>query len=382
MALTNFNNLTTEEKAVWSRQLWYQVRNASFIERFMGTDFNSVIQRITELTPTERGDSAILTLVADITGDGVVGDKTLEGNEAAINAYDQTVQIDQIRNGNRHEGRLAHQKSVVTFREQSKDKLAYWLADRRDQLAFLALSGVAFTKTNKGGTRPVLGGGVAGQNFSELAFASDVVAPSAGRFFYWDGATDVLAAGATASVETGDSLTYKTIVHLKQKAKDTGLRGVKQKDGLEEQFHYFITPTDMRNLELDSDFLSNQRNAGVRGNSNRLFSGGSSVLVNGVWVHEYRHVYNNVDATSGTDMWGASSDVLGSRTLFCGAQALAIADITMPNWEEDGFDYKNQQGIAIDMITGMLKPQFKTPYIGAAAVTQDHGVIVCDVSHV
>ena len=381
MALTNFGNLTTEQKAVWSRQLWSQVRNYSFLEKFMGTDTNSVIQRITELTPTERGDRAIITLVADITGDGVVGDKTLEGNEAPINAYDATIKVDQMRNASRHEGRMAHQKSVVTFRDQAKDKIAYWLADRRDQLAFLTLSGVAYTKTNRGGTRAVLGGGVAGLNFSELEYAADVVAPSAGRHFYWDGTGSGLLAGNTAAVAAGDTISYATIVHLKQIAKDTGLRGVKQKEGMEEQFHLFMTPTDMRNLELDADFLANQRNAGARGESNRLFKGGSSVHVNGVWCHEYRHVYNTVDGTSGTDMWGAGANLAGSRMLFCGAQAMGIADITMPNWEEEGFDYQNQQGVAVDMITGMLKPQFKTPYIGGGAVIQDHGVICCDVTH-
>jgi N4-gp56 family major capsid protein len=381
MSQTNFGSLTTEQKGVWSRDLWSQVRNYSFIEKFMGTSQMSVIQRITELTPTERGDRAIVTLVADIEGDGVVGDKVLEGKEAPINAYDATVNIDQMRNGNRHEGRLAHQKSVVNFREQSKDKLAYWLADRRDQLAILTMSGVAYTFTNKGGTRPVLGGGVNGQNFSELEFAADVVAPSAGRHFYWDGAADILAPGDTSAVAAGDKLSYATIVSLKQQAKDDGLRGVKQKDGLEEQYHLIVTPKDMRNLELDPDFLANQRDAGMRGESNRLFKGGSSVLVNGVWVHEFRHVFNTVDAVSGVGKWGAGSNVDGSRLLFCGAQALAVADITMPNWVEKGFDYDNQQGIAIDQITGMLKPQFKTPYIGGGAVIQDHGIIVCDVTH-
>ena len=50
MSLTNFAALTTEEKTVWSRDLWKAARNNMFISRFTGTGQDSMIQRITELT--------------------------------------------------------------------------------------------------------------------------------------------------------------------------------------------------------------------------------------------------------------------------------------------------------------------------------------------
>ena len=60
MALTNFTNLTTYEKTVWSRDLWAAARNASFTMKFTGKGPNSMIQRITELTKSEKGDRAVL----------------------------------------------------------------------------------------------------------------------------------------------------------------------------------------------------------------------------------------------------------------------------------------------------------------------------------
>ena len=66
-------------------------------------------------------------------GDGVAGDRTLEGNEEAMKSYDQVIRLDMLRHANRHEGKMADQKSVVEFRENSRDVLAYWLADRVDQ---------------------------------------------------------------------------------------------------------------------------------------------------------------------------------------------------------------------------------------------------------
>ncbi|RXM21887.1 DUF4043 family protein, partial [Citrobacter sp. AAK_AS5] len=88
-----------------------------------------------------------------LEGDGIVGDRTLEGNEETMKSYDKVIRIDQLRNANRHEGRMADQKSVVNFRENSRDKLAYWLGDRIDQLAFLTLAGKAYTYHTNGTTR-------------------------------------------------------------------------------------------------------------------------------------------------------------------------------------------------------------------------------------
>ena len=369
MATTNFNLLTDEQKTVWARTVWKQARNFAFTSKFAGTSPNSMIQRITELTKTERGTRAVITLVADLETDGVAGDDQLEGNEEAIRAYDQVVQIDQLRQANRHKGRLAEQASVVKFRENSRDVLAYWLADRMDQLSFLTLSGVAYTFTNRGATRT-------GSAFSGLDYAGDVVAPSTNRYFRWD-ATDGLVAGDTTAVAAGDTPTWAMLVDAKARAKEEYVRGIKGPGG-QEFYHVFMTPRGMSQLRQDSDYLANVRNAGVRGNSNELFKGTDTVMVDGLFIHEYRHVFNTLGATSGSDKWGAGSVIDGQRVLFCGAQALAMADIGAPVWVEKGFDYDNQQGISIGKIFGMLKPQFNS--VLDSSLIEDHGLIAIDTA--
>lgn len=63
MALTNFASLTADQKLVWSRDLWKAARDMSFINKFIGgTD--SVIQRITELTKTEKGEQVDQRIIA------------------------------------------------------------------------------------------------------------------------------------------------------------------------------------------------------------------------------------------------------------------------------------------------------------------------------
>ena len=80
----------------------------------MGTDENAMIQVIDELTEDERGSRAVITMVADTEGDGVAGDRTLEGNEEEIKSYDDVINIDQLRNAHRHKGRWAVSVSIST----------------------------------------------------------------------------------------------------------------------------------------------------------------------------------------------------------------------------------------------------------------------------
>tara|TARA_Y100001949_G_scaffold138933_1_gene120709 strand:- start:850 stop:1998 length:1149 start_codon:yes stop_codon:yes gene_type:complete len=381
MANTNFASLTSEQLTAWSRDFWRVARNMSFINQFAGSGSNAMVQRVSELTKSDKGARAVLTLLADMTGDGVTGDNTLEGNEESLRAYDIVIQLDQLRFANRLAGRLADQKSVVTFREHSRDALAYAIADRIDQLAFLTLSGVAYTQKNNGALRPVY---TSGQNLGDLAFNSDITAPTSNRHRRWD-ATNGLVAGDVTATVAADKLAYNTIVDLKAYAKDNYIRGIRSA-GNEETFHLFVTPQVMADIKLDSDFLANVRNAGVRGPSNSLFAGSTSLMVDGVFIHEFRHVFNTSGATAGTSSnagaagykWGADADVNGSACLFCGAQSLAMADIGLPEMVEDNFDYGNQNGISIGKIFGLKKPKFNSDINSAV---EDFGVIRLDVAY-
>lgn len=362
--LTNFSLLTDEQKTIWSMDLWKAARNYAFVGKFLGKGANSMIQHVDELKKSEKGARAVITLLADLEGDGIAGDRTLEGNEEQMKSYDQVIRIDQIRHASRHEGVMADQKSVVEFRNNAKDALAYWLADRIDQMAFLTLSGVAYSKHNNGADRT-------GSDLPFLEFASDVTAPTTLRRLRWDynGGTSpsLITSAATSDVAAEDTPSYKMLVQLKAYAKDHYIRGVKSSGG-EEIFHVFLTPQAMAKLKLDPDYIANLRYAQTRGDSNELFTG-SAVKVDGLVLHEFRHVYN----TSGTaTKWGGGS-IEGCQVLFCGAQALAMADLGRPTWVEKGFDYDNQQGISTAKILGFLKPRFNSIYDGNT--TQDFGVI-------
>ena len=356
MAKTNFNALTTEQKTAWALDTWSHARNLAFVNQFLGSSTNSMINRITDLKKSEKGTRAVMTLVADLISDGVTGDAFLEGNEEGLKAYDHVINIDQLRNANVLEGRMADQKSIVNFRQQSRDKLAYWLADRIDQMAFLSLSSVPYTKMNSGGNRPT---NPTGQNLADLEFApAPSVAPSANRKFYID--TNGLQEGTGFDAADGDlkPMSYSALLEMKAIAKERYIKGIRGSNG-SEMYHVFLTPKGMSQLKLDSDFIQNVRHAGIRGQKNQLFSGTDSVMVDGLMVHEFRHVYNNRNAADGDRFGATSGNDYGQRALLCGAQALGMADIGPGFWDEDQFDYNNQPGIAYGKIFGFTKPQFK-----------------------
>lgn len=368
MPTTNFTKLTDDQKRVWSRDVWKIARNYSFMSQFGGTGPNSLVQRVTELTKTEKGDRAIINLVADLESDGVAGDNRLKGHEEEIKAYDQFIVIDQLRHANRNTGRMADQRSVINFREQSRDVLGYWLADRTDQMAFLTLSGVSYAFHTNGAPR-------VGSALPDLEFAATVTAPSAARHVRWD-ATNGIVAGDTTAVDTPDTPSYAMLVNMKAHAKNEFIRGIKQQ-GNDEVYHVFMSPDALAKLKLDPDFVANLRNAGARGEQNQIFKGGASYYMDGMHIHEFRHSFNTKGAASGSK-WGASGTVNGNRILLCGAQALAMADLGPGYWDEDMDDFNNNVGIAYGKIFGLLKPSFKSHL--HKNTKEDFGVLCVDVA--
>ena len=380
MAATNFAALTDEQKTVWSMDWWMTARNSSFLQRFTGTGQNSVIQRITELTKTTSGLRAVITLVKDMVGDGTTGDNTLEGHEEALQSDENVIQIDQLRFATRSTGKLSDQEGIVKFREESRDKLAYALGDRCDQLGFLTMAGIPYTQTNDGRTRRAEAFDIPGHKLSGLAFAGDVRAPTGARHRRWDGTNKKLVAGDTSAIATADRPSYQTAVRLKAYAQVNYIKGIRGR-GNSEMYYWFVDPNTMADLRLDADVLANERNAGPRGyGSNRLWEGIDDMLMlDGITIISHRHVYNNSGANSGS-RWGAAGAVAGARTLFCGAQALGMVDLDGSHeWNESDFDYGNRQGIATGKMFGYLKPQFDAaPRYDSK---QDFGLIAVDVAY-
>ncbi len=361
--LTNFGALTPQQKLVWSRDTWSAARDQMFLKRFMGKTQNAMIQVIKELTKTEKGDQALIQLVADLVEDGVIGDNEREGNEEAMQSYSQVISLDLMTHSVRNQGKLADQRTVISFREQGRDKLAYWLGNRFDQLGFLTMSGISYEFKNNGARRT-------NSPFPKLAFAADVAAPTSKRSLMWDGQS--LEFSNTGSITKDFLPSYKMIVDLIAYAKEHYVRPLK--DGGKDYFVLLVAPGTLANLKKDPDYQRAVVAVATKAGTDSPWFTGSTVTVDGAVIHEHNLVYTTKGAPAGSK-WGAGGNVNGTRTLLCGAQAMAMVDLGAPDWVEKLFDYDSRQGINIDKMLGLLKPQFYSIYDESV---EDFGIIGLD----
>ena len=351
MAVTDFGALSAAKKIVWAAELWKNGRDQSFFfaNGFIGkndNDMNSVIQRVTKLTETERGFECVMQLVLDMQSDGVVGDNELEGNEEALQNDSQTIRIDQLRNGNKSKGEMAEQATVIRFRMQSKDKLTFWLSDKLDELMFLTLSGRSYSLTYNGATRT-------NSQLPALTFAADVVAPSSNRIKFAGTAT------SEATVTTSNTMNWATVVSTTSFAATKRLRPIR--DGGRNYYVLLMSEPQWRDLQLDPTYQTIVRSAEKRSSKNPLFTGASVTIGNTV-IHHHNKVFNTTGMASGSK-WGAGGTVDGAQAMLLGAQAGAIATIGSMFWREAVLtDYGNRPGIGVGRKLGMLKPQFLSLY--------------------
>ena len=363
MALTDFGSLTALQKRAYSLKVSKQGRDDNFwmSNGFMGNstdDSTKPIQKVTELTKTERGTQAVLPLIGDITG-AVVGDNQLEGNEQPILSDAQIIQIDQIRNGVRSKGRMSEQSTVIRFRVQAKDVLAFWLADLIDELMFLTAAGRAYTVNTDGSTRST-------SQIPSLAFAADVVAASTNRLMYAGSAT------SEATITSADTFTWDLVTQAKAFAKRKRLRPIRQ--GGKSYYVLVLSTEQCRDLEKTPDYKTLMAQALPRGMDNPLFTNAKKII-NEVIIYDHQKVYNTLGLSSGS-RWGSGSTVHGAQAMLLGAQALGYAalDDNTPGMDEsDNTDYGNRPALGIHRIIGMLKPQYKSKYDSNAV--EDYGLV-------
>ncbi len=298
---------------IWSKALWLEQARASYFEKFIGNDENSIIQRNTDLEK-EAGDTVTFGLLMQLTGDGVDGDSTLEGNEESMVFYDQSVTINQKRQAIRLAGLLAEQKSPYDMRNRAKGLLKNWFARYRDKKFFTVLSAT----------------------------------PSANR---------ILRAGGKAAenlIADTDKLTLDLIALAKRKAElATPMLRPVMVDG-EPHFVAVFHPWQIRDLKGDPDYKAAVLNAAERGKKNPMFTG-AIAMWDGVIIHE--HAWVPVTAT------GASGANVG-QGLFLGAQAAVEAVAKKLYWREKAFDYANQQGFAGGIIHGVAKSKYASEDFG------------------
>jgi len=360
MTATDFGALTAAQKTVWAGKLWKQFRDDSFwmSNGFISKDCNTPILRVTELTKTTRGLECVMQLVNDLEGDGVVGDNDLNGQEEQMVNDAQTITIDLLAHAVKSKGKMSEQATVIRFREQAKDKLAFWLPDKIDELMFLTSAGRAYTLNTDLSTRGA-------SQLPQLAFASDVTAASTNRIKHAG------SASSEATLTASDKMSWATCVNAKTYARRQGVRPIRQ--GGKEYYAMVMSPEQRRDLVLDSTYQTIVSRAAEKGSKNPLFNNALAV-VDGLILYEHRKVINTTGLVSGSTKWGSGQTVEGAQATLMGAGALGFTTLGGGEWaESDNTDYGRKPGVAYQQMLGILKPQFKPT--GSSSSREDYGVV-------
>lgn len=347
MANTSYGVNNPAAVKLWSRKLFHEALKATWMYKFIGKDSNNVIQMHDD-TSKGAGDRVRVILRMLLSGNGIQGDGTLEGNEEALTTFTDDLLVDQLRHAVRSGGKMSEQRIPFSVREEARLGLQDWWADRMDTWAFNQLAG----NTVQSDTR------FTGNNSVTEADADhkQVVGVNTTT----DQTISATGSSCVATINMIDSAVESA------KTLEPMIRPIKLKG--EDKYVMFFHPFQVFNLRTTSDtgqWLDIQK-AAVQGHGkydSPIYNGAMGEY-NGVVIHESSRVPKG--HTSGTE------NASVRRAIFCGAQAghIAFGQGHAPSkysWVEELFDYNNQLGVSAGCISGLKKAIFNGKDFGTIA---------------
>jgi N4-gp56 family major capsid protein len=347
MAGTVYGVNAPEAVKLWRSQLAREALKATWIQKFVGDSSDDIVQVFGE-TSKSAGDRVTATLRMQLTGDGVSGDATLEGNEEPLTTYTDNLLIDQLRHGVRSGGKMTEQRIPWSIREEAMMGLKDWWAGRFDTAFFNQL----------GGYTPITDLRYTGNNAVIGPDANHITRPNAKT------ADELLAAG--------DEMSLALIDKLVESAKLGSVNGtgpVIRPVNVDGEDRYVVVMhtkqvTQLRTNTQAGQFLDIQKAAMTGdGSAKNPIMTGALGMYNGAVLHESTRVTNGVNSTTGVPVLTAR------RAMLLGAQAAAIGfgegqSFKSFDWNEELFDYGNQLGVEAGVIHGLKKLQFNSQSFG------------------
>jgi N4-gp56 family major capsid protein len=347
MAGTVYGVNAPEAVKLWRSQLAREALKATWIQKFIGDSSDDIIQTYAE-TNKSSGDRVTVTLRMQLTGDGVSGDATLEGNEEPLTTYTDNLFIDQLRHGVRSGGKMTEQRIPWSIREEAMMGLKDWWAGRLDTSFFNQICGY----TPQADVR------YSGMNA--------VLSPDAAHVYRPNNKT------ADEALAAGDEMNLAIIDKLVESAKlgsTTGTGPVIRPVNVDGEDRYVVVMhtkqvTQLRTNTNTGQWLDIQKAALTGdGSARNPIMTGALGMYNGAVLHESTRVTNGVNSTTGVQVATAR------RAVLLGAQSCAIGfgegqSFKSFDWNEELFDYGNQLGVEAGVIHGLKKLRFNSADFG------------------
>lgn len=349
MALTEYGVNDPEAVKLWSRKLMRESLKNTWASKFMGKDSNSLVQVLDD-TSKGPGDRVRCLLRMQLTGDGVAGDATLEGNEEALATYHDDVYIDQLRHAVRSKGKMTEQRIPFSIREEARLGLQDWWSARFDYWFMNQLAGNT------------------SQTDDRYTGMQSAIAADSAHVIYPSGVTAVADMTATSTQQFSLSMVDQCV--LKANTLTPKIRPVNTGDA-QSDYVMFVTPEHHYDMRRNSSTLewADIQKAAMQGGAiskNKIFTGAIG-MYNKTILHE--SYYLPITTTDGGSKVGTA--------VFCGSQAGIMAfgrdnSKNRMSWKEKYFDYDNQLGVKAGLIGGLKKTTYNSKDFATITVYAAH----------
>lgn len=341
----------------WDSDFFRDYVRSSRYRRYMGTDEASIIQLKENLT-AKKGDAVTFALVNELTGNGVTGNSTLQGNEERLNSRSHKLTVDVLRHAVAVDD-WDEQKSVIDLRDAAKVQLREWAQKKLRDAITLAL------------------GQIDGVNFEDATAAqrNTWTTNNQDRVLFGLTTSNYNATFATAvgGLSAGEQLTPNALSLMKRMAQAASpkIKPVYNREMDQEWYVAFIGPKAWRDLTEDNPTtnvltLAN-RDARVRGEDNPLFTG-DSLVWDGIILREIPEI-----ASLSTISGSAGARI--EPVYLCGAQAIGAAWAQRTKSTTETTDYGFLHGVGVQEIRRIEKLRFGTAAGADTTTPKDHGIV-------
>lgn len=365
MAVTSYGTNDPLATKLWAKTLNVEVLKATWASKFMGEGSDNVIQ-IRDDTSKSAGDKITYGLRMQLSGLGVIGDGTLEGNEESLTTYSDSIIINQLRHAVRSAGRMSQQRVPFSVRQEALSGLKDWWTNRFD-LGFMNQICCNTAEANYVATAGTQNTGLqAPFTLVSTNGSADVHYMSMNTTTSGD---EAITSANTMTLTMADRMVERATGSLGLGTANTGFAPVRPvKVGGSEWYVWFLHPyqiTDIRTNTSTGQWLDIQKAAMTGGevSDNPIFTGALGAY-NNVLLHKDQRVTTGVSSSSAT-----TAVTTVRRSVFCGAQAATLAfgresGKEKYTWVEELFDYENQLGVSAGLIYGMKSTQFNSSVFG------------------
>lgn len=353
------------KRKAWAAAVANDSAKEQYFSRMIGPEGSR--SAIIKKTDTEKGaaDEVVTALVAKLRGGPVIEGQRLEGREFRLQHASHTMRINEFRQGVNVGARIEQSRVGFNLKRQGREKLTEYIKELYEEVICMAASGARGT-----------GDEIQHHDLTYTGYPNALRAPDAAHYFCGPVNTRTFA-----TLVSGDLATLQTLNKLRTKAKkmlggqpDKAVKMTQIMKGGKECYMLSTCPEVMQDIREDSGaqgwYEAQKALTAAIGKESEIFKGGAGMF-NGVLVDEMETgvKFNNA---------GAGANVNAARSLFFGANAVAVAhgtkgqdDGMTVSLEEDTDDRGHDHILHFEMIFGADKCQFNG---------MDYGLITVDTA--